>query len=56
MVVESEKELGLAVKNLFHAVAVCVADFGIDEACAGLGEDDALYCPGLLGGLDDVFG
>jgi len=41
---------------MFHAVAVCVADFGIDESCAGLGEDDALYGSGFFGGLDDVFG
>jgi hypothetical protein len=44
------------IQNLLHLIAVCIADLGIDQACAGLREDDAFHGSGLLGGMNDVLG
>jgi hypothetical protein len=44
------------VEDLFHAIAVRVADFRVDQACACLSEDDTFHGTGFLGGRYDVSG
>jgi hypothetical protein len=56
MIFRSAKRGGYTIQDLFHAVAVCVADFRIDQACAGLSEDDTFHGTRFLGGRYDVFG